>query len=276
MPILVSCACGTQYSFKDELAGRRARCPACNREMHIPAPVIAEVMEEVAAIEPQKGGKGVLIFAICATGAVVVLAAVLLISHYTGESSTSTPSPAVTPTAVAKSVSADPPLVAPVPVKAITPPPPPTPLVKNTGPAVAPLPPMAPAALLLPFRNDGADFFTFAGASSDEENNKRHQSFRAARITTLGLWVDWLSTDPGAVPAVAYLKKPFPLDRLTTTFENRRPQEEKDTLDFTDVKPTRTIKITWLQYQDVGFAVDEQKSVVAVRITAWTAPKTTP
>ena len=29
MPIRVSCACGKAYQFKDEFAGRRAKCPAC-------------------------------------------------------------------------------------------------------------------------------------------------------------------------------------------------------------------------------------------------------
>ena len=36
MPIRVTCACGKKYTFKDEFAGRRAKCPACGQVVVIP------------------------------------------------------------------------------------------------------------------------------------------------------------------------------------------------------------------------------------------------
>ncbi len=36
MPIDVRCACGKEYHFKDEYAGRRAKCPACGQVARIP------------------------------------------------------------------------------------------------------------------------------------------------------------------------------------------------------------------------------------------------
>jgi len=36
MPIQVTCACGKVYRFKDEFAGRRAKCPACGAMVAIP------------------------------------------------------------------------------------------------------------------------------------------------------------------------------------------------------------------------------------------------
>ena len=38
MPISASCPCGKRYQFKDELAGRRAKCSACGQLFSIPRP----------------------------------------------------------------------------------------------------------------------------------------------------------------------------------------------------------------------------------------------
>jgi DNA-directed RNA polymerase subunit RPC12/RpoP len=37
MPIPVTCACGKQYTLKDEFAGKRAKCPACGGVIAVPA-----------------------------------------------------------------------------------------------------------------------------------------------------------------------------------------------------------------------------------------------
>ena len=37
MPIQVVCACGKNFSVKDELAGRKAKCPACRKPLLVPA-----------------------------------------------------------------------------------------------------------------------------------------------------------------------------------------------------------------------------------------------
>lgn len=44
MSIQVACQCGQQFSAKDELAGKRVRCPACQNPLDIPAP---------SAVQPQ-------------------------------------------------------------------------------------------------------------------------------------------------------------------------------------------------------------------------------
>ncbi len=38
MPIRVSCQCGAAFQAKDELAGKRVRCPKCGQPLAIPAP----------------------------------------------------------------------------------------------------------------------------------------------------------------------------------------------------------------------------------------------
>jgi hypothetical protein len=47
MPIPVSCGCGRALRIKDELAGRKIRCPTCNAVLTVPAPETElEVVEE--------------------------------------------------------------------------------------------------------------------------------------------------------------------------------------------------------------------------------------
>jgi hypothetical protein len=47
MPIVTHCKCGRQLRVKDELAGKRVRCPACSEVVQVPA---AE--EEIMEVEP--------------------------------------------------------------------------------------------------------------------------------------------------------------------------------------------------------------------------------
>jgi hypothetical protein len=42
MPIEVTCQCGKRIKAKDELAGRRVKCPGCSQPLAIPAPTTAE------------------------------------------------------------------------------------------------------------------------------------------------------------------------------------------------------------------------------------------
>jgi hypothetical protein len=42
MPIKVSCACGKKLSVKDEHAGKRLKCPACQKPLRIPRPKVEE------------------------------------------------------------------------------------------------------------------------------------------------------------------------------------------------------------------------------------------
>ncbi|MFM9960137.1 MAG: hypothetical protein ACKV2Q_02815 [Planctomycetaceae bacterium] len=42
MPIKVTCACGKKLAVKDELAGKKVKCPACQKLLSIPKPKVAE------------------------------------------------------------------------------------------------------------------------------------------------------------------------------------------------------------------------------------------
>jgi hypothetical protein len=49
MPILAICQCGKQYQFKDEVAGRRAKCLDCGQVVYIPGVRVARPAEQQAA-----------------------------------------------------------------------------------------------------------------------------------------------------------------------------------------------------------------------------------
>jgi hypothetical protein len=51
MAISVSCTCGKTLSVKDELAGKRGKCPACGAMLSIPVPVLAQPVAKSAEIE---------------------------------------------------------------------------------------------------------------------------------------------------------------------------------------------------------------------------------
>ncbi len=54
MPIPLSCSCGKKLRVKDELAGRRVKCPACGGAIAVPA---AEAEFEVVEDEPAPAPK---------------------------------------------------------------------------------------------------------------------------------------------------------------------------------------------------------------------------
>jgi hypothetical protein len=49
MPIAFSCSCGKKLKARDEFAGRKIKCPACQKLLGIPSPVAAEVSVPAAA-----------------------------------------------------------------------------------------------------------------------------------------------------------------------------------------------------------------------------------
>jgi hypothetical protein len=51
MPILVSCKCGKKLRLKDELAGKRVKCPGCGQCLAVPAGEEPPVLEEVEPVE---------------------------------------------------------------------------------------------------------------------------------------------------------------------------------------------------------------------------------
>jgi hypothetical protein len=52
MPIPVSCACGKEFNVRDELAGRKVRCPVCQEVLAVPT-----ADEDVAAGPPPRSGQ---------------------------------------------------------------------------------------------------------------------------------------------------------------------------------------------------------------------------
>lgn len=46
MPIPVKCACGKKFALKDELAGRKVKCPTCQQVLSVPKPKVVEEPDE--------------------------------------------------------------------------------------------------------------------------------------------------------------------------------------------------------------------------------------
>lgn len=78
MPIRVTCACGKEYKFKNEVAGRRAKCPACGKIVVIPSPRVASPqtpapgLVESSASAPRQKSK-FLLFAGLGSAALILL-----------------------------------------------------------------------------------------------------------------------------------------------------------------------------------------------------------
>lgn len=87
MPIQVTCACGKVYKFKDEVAGRRAKCPACGAVVAIPgvrvtaAPSAAEADAEAADAADAHRSHIVLV-ALGGAAALVVVALAVVGYHF--------------------------------------------------------------------------------------------------------------------------------------------------------------------------------------------------
>jgi hypothetical protein len=273
MPIVAKCQCGTKYSFKDEFAGSRAKCPACGHTLVVPAHVTAEVSDTQAPA--QGGGKGVLIVVLCLTGVVVLIGGILLVIHFSGPKA---PPPSAVTTS-AKTESGTPTQTPPAGSVPVVAPPSkvPSTAVQPVAPPSSAMPPMTPAQLLVPFRSARTKIHQFAVSGSEEEAKKRSESFRAAHVADLGGWVDWLSTNTYAVPSTAILRETLSKDAVLGSYVDKTPTRERDTLEYKEDGATKTLSVVWYQFQDVGFAVvEEMQTVVAVRVKAWpgaAAPK---
>jgi hypothetical protein len=53
MPISVTCACGKAYHFKDEFAGRRAKCSACGQVVVIPGQHVQPGSSQPLRVRPK-------------------------------------------------------------------------------------------------------------------------------------------------------------------------------------------------------------------------------
>lgn len=57
MPIALSCSCGRALNVKDELAGKKIRCPACKDILTVPATEDDLVLEAMPADEEEPRGR---------------------------------------------------------------------------------------------------------------------------------------------------------------------------------------------------------------------------
>jgi hypothetical protein len=55
MPILAICPCGKQYLFKDDVAGRRAKCLDCGQVVQIPGVRVSPPTDHAAENAPAAG-----------------------------------------------------------------------------------------------------------------------------------------------------------------------------------------------------------------------------
>jgi hypothetical protein len=60
MPIPLTCGCGRSFHLKDELAGKKIRCPECRRVLSVPAPAQDAAEDEVLEVPACRdaGGRG--------------------------------------------------------------------------------------------------------------------------------------------------------------------------------------------------------------------------
>jgi DNA-directed RNA polymerase subunit RPC12/RpoP len=277
MPILVTCRCGKTYTFKDEAVGSHAKCSSCGHIIIVPARVTAEVVDE-SVDAPSKNSKALIVgFAVAS---VVLVAVIIVVWQVVGSagSRTSTASATTTSGSVPAPVSTG---SVPPPVKPAVFSYPPAPVKSVPVPAAAAKPAdppkLSPAELLKPWRSLTIIYGTYAASESDKDNAARKESWQAAQVKTVSEWMDWVAANPAAVPATVFLRDCPDKDRLIEAYENQTPEKKKqEVLPYNDGKVSKPMWVFWLQYQDVAFAIDELRQVVAIRIDAWPAKAPAP
>jgi len=289
MPIQVTCACGKAFAAKDAEAGRSVKCSACGQMIVVPGgrtsatppqqprPAPAPATQPAEAGEPPPKGPSQatvnLVLAVSASVAVVAVVVLILALTMGGKSKPITPPPL--PAGAAPDWSPSDGQSRRGPSPAAEPGPlPRTPAKSEVGPAQ--LPKLASGEILVPFRGMDVSPIYFFGAKSADEAKKREEAFRAAKVGTVGQWVDWFRERPDLLPTIAFLRKPLPRDELFSTLGGSAPRTETDLLTRTDIPANKGIPVTWHQYQGVGFAEDEGGKILAVRITTPIAPPEKP
>ena len=268
MPIFATCQCGTKYSFKDSAAGSRAKCPSCGRIIVIPAHVTVEVVDDEPAARRMSPAR---IVAVCGVG-VFALGSGIFVYCYSQnkgkQAESSAPVVAVTP-APSKSI---PTAVkpAPAPVKPAVVATPPETVKKEPEPVkpVAP-PPITPAELLKPWREQTVLYCILDSTAEVPADKKLSDALQAAENKTVGAWLDWVKMNPTAVPCTAFLQDPVTRVQVLDAYEGRTPAEEKAKLPYDFNKISKVMRVVWLKYGDVQFAVDELRMVVAIRVVSW-------
>ena len=153
MPISVRCACGKEYQFKDEYAGRRAKCLACGQVIRIPGarpsgtPVPRRTSREVSPEGEQSRTREL---ALLGSAGFVVLVGIGLVVYFLFFSG---PAPRVERLAVPTAVEPSAPSPATQPPSAAAsrgPAPASGPSAPAAGPVVAPGPASVPSPLAIP------------------------------------------------------------------------------------------------------------------------------
>ncbi len=86
------------------------------------------------------------------------------------------------------------------------------------------------------------------------------------RLPTIRGWFAYLREHPRYVPSTISLAAPFGREKLLTELGGQpdRKEEVEGAMWYRDGRS----RLVWFQYEDVGFAVDPEDKVVAIRITA--------
>jgi hypothetical protein len=276
MPIQAKCLCGKQYTYRDEFAGQQVDCPVCGQTINIPgervpgvvpprpAPAVASVRQVAAtpgmahpAAPARRGGKPrtALWIGLGIGGLVVTILVVGLLWQFMSSGALPKTPPADPASAALTTTTQPPATTAPA---AATP--------ADTAPAT-PAVTRTPDEILKPFLKMGGAQVSFNGTGlAWEEISRRMVMIRD--LSTVRAWMNWLRTDPRSIPSAMTLATPFPKEQLLTDVEGKPDREEK--AEQPSISSTAGIDtpLVWLQYQGVGFAVDEAGKVRAIRITA--------
>jgi len=280
MPIAVRCACGKEYRFKDEYAGRRAKCPACGQVVRIPgarpagrpsphSPLREDHRSRTRelALLGSAGfvvlvGIGLVVYFLCFSGLAPRAprpAAPSPVTQQPSAAASEGPAPASGPSAPTAPPAA--PASAPAPSPAAGPVPPAPPAPPAPTPAA-----MSAAEILRRLGDQEVAFTDFA----EERMADPLWMLRLFDAKALAQWADVLKGDPGPLDLTFQLKVPLAADRLVALLGTKPAAEEKGNFNWKDasenplgVVPT---PVTYLRYGDVAFAANDSGSVVGLTV----------
>jgi len=278
MPIVVRCACGKEYHFKDEYAGRRAKCPACGQVVRIPGARPAGRPSPHSPLREDRRSRTRELALLGSAGFVVLVGIGLVVyflffsgpaprapkpaapspaTQHPSAAASQGPAPASGPPAPAAGPAAGPASApAPSPTAGPVPPPPPAP-----GSAA-----MSAAEILRRLGDQEVAFTDFA----EERTADPLWMLGMFDARTLADWAGLLKDDPGPLDLTFQLKVPLAADRLATLLGAKPAAEEKGNFNWKDASenPPSVVPtpVTYLRYGDVAFAANDSGSVMGLTV----------
>ena len=285
MPIVVRCACGKEYHFKDEYAGRRAKCPACGQVVRIPGtrpPGTPMPRRPSREASPEGEQSRTVVLAALGFAGFVILVGIGLVVYFLFFSG---PAPRARAPAASSPATQQPSAAASQgPAPASGPPAPAAAPVVAPGPSSVPSPSAIPASPPPPAPPAPAS----AAMSAVEilrrlgDQEVAFTDFAEERMAdplwmlgmfdskTLTHWADFLKDDPGPLDLTFQLKVPLAADRVATLLGAKPTAEEKGNFNLKDASenPPSVVPtpVTYLRYGEVGFAANDAGSVVGLTV----------